>query len=256
MAALALNDRSSPPRGAPGRATAWVVSPQRLVAQAVVAGLRSTGVRVEFHAWESLAADLREPRTEAAGVRHLVAVFDGIGSAEAIEDIRGFVALGDVRVAVVTSAPDAVWWGGLLEDTAVDLVAMTSSLGQLRQLIDRFTRGDHVMDQETREAASTAWSQALDKKQHLVHQLGTLSRQQLRVLELLGSGRRVREVAEHLGISDGTVRSHIKSLRAKLGARTQLEAVAMLRQVREDRPADLVPSPRTVSDASERTTRR
>jgi DNA-binding NarL/FixJ family response regulator len=233
-----------------------VVSPQRLVAQAVVAALRSTGVRVEFHAWESLAMDLQEPSPERDGARYLVAVFDGAGSAEAVEDIRGFVAMGDVRVAIVTSAPDAVWWGGLMDGTEVDVVAMTTSLGQLRQVIDRFTRGEEVMDQERREALSIAWSQALDNKQHLIAQLGTLSRQQVRVLELLASGRRVQEVAAHLGVAEGTVRSHIKSLRAKLGARTQLEAVAMLRQVREDSPVGLVPAPRRASDESVASPRR
>lgn len=256
MAALALDDRSSPPRAAFSRAIAWVVSPQRLVAQAVVAALRSTGVRVEFHAWESLATDLQESAKDTGGARYLVAVFDGAGSAEAVEDLRGLVAMGGVRVAIVTSAPDAAWWGGLMDGTAVDVVAMTTSLGQLRQVIDRFTGGDHVMEQERREALSLAWSQALDNKQHLREHLGTLSRQQMRVLELLGSGRRVQEVAAHLGVAEGTVRSHIKSLRAKLGARTQLEAVAMLRQVRQDLPADLVPNPRTVSDGSVAPTRR
>lgn len=255
MEALVLDDRGSPPRAAPGRA-AWVVSPHQLVAQAVVAALRSTSARVEFHAWESLRDDLTAHRRGPGRVRYLVAVFDTEGDPEAVADIRSFVALGDVRVAVVTSAPDALSWGALLQDAAVDVVAMTTSLGQLREVIDRFVDGDHVMEQERREALSTAWLQALDKRQHLVGQLGALSRQQMRVLELLASGRRVHEVAELMGIADGTVRSHIKSLRAKLGARTQLEAVAMLQQVREDQPADLVPAPRGASDEAAVASRR
>ena len=250
MAALALNERCNPPRAAAVRATAWVVSPQRLVAQAVVAALQSTGVCVEFHAWESLAVDLRAPARGPDDTRYLVAVFDGAGSVEAVEELRALVAVPDVRVAIVTTAPDAVRWGALVDGTAVDVVAMTTSLGQLQKVIERFTRGDHVMDQERREALSTAWAQALDSKQHLVEQLGTLSRQQRRVLELLASGRRVQEVAVHLGVAEGTVRSHIKSLRAKRGARTQLEAVAMLRQVQDDQPVGLVPAPRKVSDDS------
>ena len=80
MAALALNERCNPPRAAAVRATAWVVSPQRLVAQAVVAALQSTGVCVEFHAWESLAVDLRAPARGPDDTRYLVAVFDGAGS--------------------------------------------------------------------------------------------------------------------------------------------------------------------------------
>jgi hypothetical protein len=44
----------------------------------------------------------------------------------------------------------------------------------------------------------------------------------------------------------------VKTLRGKLGARTQLEAVAMLRQVHEvGDGADLVPRPRAVPAAAE-----
>ena len=59
------------------------------------------------------------------------------------------------------------------------------------------------------------------------------------------TGRRVSEVGAELGVSSGTVRSHVKSLRAKLGAPTQLKAVAMFHQAHERVYAvDLVPAPR------------
>jgi FixJ family two-component response regulator len=78
------------------------------------------------------------------------------------------------------------------------------------------------------------------------------------VLELLATGRQVAETAELLGVASGTVRSHVRSLRSKLGAKTQLEAVAMLRQVQEVvDAADLVPRPRAApAGASEAGARR
>lgn len=225
-------------------ALAWVVSPHSLVAQAVAAALASSGATVEFHAWESLPG-ARPTRATGAAVLHVLAIFDGVAPASTIEDINHLVSRGGVRVAVVTSAPDALGWGGLLHGTAVDIVTMTTSVAQLTEVVARFLAGEVLMDPERRRIHRAAWLEALDRRHHLVFVMRTLSPRQMRVLELLADGRRVAEVAEAMGVTDATVRSHVKSLRAKLGARTQLEAVAMLRHVQEvGGGSDLVPRPR------------
>ncbi len=54
-----------------------------------------------------------------------------------------------------------------------------------------------------------------------------LSRREAEVLELLAEGRHVQEIARTLGLSQFTARDHVKALLAKLGARSQLEAVAI-----------------------------
>ena len=130
---------------------------------------------------------------------------------------------------------------------------MATSVLQLARVVQRFAAGERLMDLEKRTEMREAWAKALDRRQHLVQLVHTLTPQQLRVLELLSSGRRVREVAELLGVTSGTVRSHVKTLRGKLGAKTQLEAVAVLRQVHEvGDGADLVPRPRAApADAEE-----
>lgn len=231
-----------------GRATAWVVSPHLLVAQALTAALRSVGAHVDLHAWDTVVLDARS-RPEPSVTQHVVAIFDGfegVDDPEVVQEVGRIVALGGVRVAVVTSHPSASWWGGLVADGAVDVVTMTSSVAQLADVVERFTAGHSLMRPEEREALRAAWVQAIDKKREASSLIGTLSPQQLRVLELLASGRRVREVADLLGVSAGTVRSHVKALRNKLGARTQLEAVAMLAQVHEvgGSATHLIPQPR------------
>lgn len=226
------------------RATAWVVSPHLLVTQAVTAALRSVGSPVEFCAWESVVREARA-RPDPSGPRAVVAIFDGLDNPVVVEEIARLLAVADVRVAVVTTAPSAFWWGGLLADPAVDVVTMATSVGQLSDVVDRVRAGESLMEPDERVALQAAWAEALDRRQDLAALIRTLSPQQLRVLELLASGRRVHEVAQLLGVADGTVRSHVKTLRNKIGARTQLEAVAMLRQVQEVGGAAFhVPRPR------------
>ncbi|MFV0532066.1 MAG: response regulator transcription factor [Cumulibacter sp.] len=54
-----------------------------------------------------------------------------------------------------------------------------------------------------------------------------LSPREQEILRLLSQGMDVRGAASHLTLSVYTVRDHVKSILAKLGARTQLEAVVI-----------------------------
>jgi DNA-binding NarL/FixJ family response regulator len=54
---------------------------------------------------------------------------------------------------------------------------------------------------------------------------GVLSPREREVIALLAQGLDTRGVARVLGLSAYTVRGHIKSILAKLGAHSQLEAV-------------------------------
>jgi DNA-binding NarL/FixJ family response regulator len=232
--------------------TTWVVSPHLLVAQAVTAALTSAGVSVEVRAWDTVVEDAAALRGEA-GTRHVVAIFDDPDGLMAVEQISRLVATGDVRVAVVAPGPAAALWGGLLEGGAVDVVTRTTSVSQLADVVQKLIAGDPLMEPERRSAVRAAWAQALDSRRRLISEMRTLSPQQLRVLELLADGKRAREVAEIMEVTVGTVRSHVKALRAKLGAKTQLEAVAMLRRVYEvGDGADLLPRPRKASADAER----
>ncbi|TAK31117.1 MAG: helix-turn-helix transcriptional regulator [Chloroflexota bacterium] len=59
--------------------------------------------------------------------------------------------------------------------------------------------------------------------------LGPLSRRELEVLQLVALGKRSSEIAEELTVSIGTVKTHIKSIYAKLEAHSGTEAVAKAR---------------------------
>ena len=54
-----------------------------------------------------------------------------------------------------------------------------------------------------------------------------LTRRELEVLRLLARPLSIQEISEKLAISQHTVRNHIRGVRTKLEARTQLEAVVI-----------------------------
>jgi two-component system response regulator DesR len=226
-----------------------VVSPHLLVAQAVAAALRSVGTAAEAMAWETPLAAGARPGGVAPRFRHLVVITDGLDNEAVITHVRRYLGIGGVRVLVVTSAEGAVRWGRLLDSEQLDVLTQTVAVTHLAEAVDRLEAGRAVMDPERRTALRTAWALTVDRQQRLEALMATLSPQQRRVLELLATGRRVSEVGAELGVSSGTVRSHVKSLRAKLGAPTQLKAVAMYHQAHERVFAgDLVPAPRQVGE--------
>ncbi|SEB56059.1 DNA-binding response regulator, NarL/FixJ family, contains REC and HTH domains [Nocardioides exalbidus] len=239
------------------QAPVWVVSPHLLVAQAVAAALSSVGTPAEAHAWESAVRDREAGVTRPGHSRHVVAILDGVEAGDVVEQVTALVRGGDVRIVVVTTDEGAVQWGGLLATDAVDVATTTTSVVQLAEVVESLVDGTSSMDPSGRLALQASWARALARRRSITAMMATLSPQQRRVLELLASGRRVAEVGDTLGVAHGTVRSHVKALRAKLGARNQLEAVAMWHQIsRTSDGSSRVPRPRRESKTGGVTGRR
>jgi len=61
-----------------------------------------------------------------------------------------------------------------------------------------------------------------------LQRLGSLSPRELEVLELLADGLNGQLIAERLFLSPETVRTHVRNATSKLGARTRVQAVALV----------------------------
>lgn len=225
-----------------------VVSPHLLVAQAVAAALESVGTAADARQWDDLVPRGARATAPEAMPDLLVVVTNGLDNSAVVGVVEDLLVTTDVRVLVITSEEGAVRWGGVLDREALDVMTSATSVAELARAAATLAAGGTVMDPDQRRALRAAWAKSVDRRRELEIRLASLSPQQLRVLELLASGRRVSEVGAELGVSSGTVRSHVKSLRARLGVRTQLKAVAIYQQVHGRGvpvgPAPAVPRPR------------
>ncbi len=61
--------------------------------------------------------------------------------------------------------------------------------------------------------------------------LEPLTRKEIRVLQLLAEGYSNTAMAEKLFVSDSTVRTHLRNINTKLGARSRTQAVAIGRRL-------------------------
>jgi DNA-binding CsgD family transcriptional regulator len=75
----------------------------------------------------------------------------------------------------------------------------------------------------------------------MINRLLMLTPREIEVLEAMADGHSTSGIAVLLGISTATVRSHVKSLLAKLGLHSRLEAVALILKSNGRSPAGQLP---------------
>jgi DNA-binding NarL/FixJ family response regulator len=111
------------------------------------------------------------------------------------------------------------------------LSVLARELDGLRSLWpDHSDRARDAMDRLVRELRTLRFlvERALGEHDRPPAELGSLTRRELEVMALIAEGTTTKEIARALGISPSTVRSHVKSILAKLCVHSRIEAVAVL----------------------------
>jgi DNA-binding NarL/FixJ family response regulator len=98
----------------------------------------------------------------------------------------------------------------------------------LRQVLDNQAVIDPAVQRHVVDAIATG-SAALDRRP-LSPLPAALTPREAEVLSLIAAGRSNSEIAEQLVVSEGTVKSHINHLLAKIGARDRAQAVTFAYQ--------------------------
>jgi two-component system, NarL family, response regulator DesR len=94
---------------------------------------------------------------------------------------------------------------------AIGFLAQTARPERVVDAVRQLARGEPVIDGDLLLAALT--------------RKPALSQKELRVLEVAALGAPVKEIAQKLGLSPGTVRNHLSRILAKTGARNRIEAI-------------------------------
>lgn len=158
-----------------------------------------------------------EPHVVLIGVSFL----DGYGTERLRELRREF---GGTRVLIVTPTATRGSVAGALEAGASGCVLSTDPPDRLVELVRRAAAGEIVLP----ESQVAAVVRRLDDDRGKLAGRGMMPRLTARereVLEKLADGRSTEEVAGELHVSPLTVRSHVKSILAKLGVHSKLQAV-------------------------------
>jgi DNA-binding NarL/FixJ family response regulator len=146
---------------------------------------------------------------------------DGIQATRRIRELSP-----DAKVVVLTALQDPEVIADALAAGACGYVPKTRAVEELMDVVRRAAAGEFVMPerqlapvlQRLRSAQGRpAGGPALDR----------LTPRETEILRAMAAGETTTQVAELLGISALTVQSHVKSILAKLGVHSKIEAVTL-----------------------------
>jgi DNA-binding NarL/FixJ family response regulator len=204
------------------RARVLVVDDHRTFAEMLSGALETGGmtpVGVASSAAEAVAM-AEELRPDIVVMDIQMGRDDGLAVTRRIREL-----VPDTVVAVVTAHRDPDWVVRSAQAGASAFIPKNGSLAEMLDVLGRVRPGQMLVAPSTfvggRGDAGPARHTAAPE----------LTRREQQVLDCLGQGMQVKAIARVLGIGQETCRGYVKSLHAKLGARSQLEAVVKAQQL-------------------------
>jgi DNA-binding NarL/FixJ family response regulator len=151
-----------------------------------------------------------------------------VNGADLVERLqaRGWKAL------VVTGSGDRPAIARAVAAGAVGYLPKSCSFTVLVRTVLAAVRGASVMTEAERQDWRDRHDQYRAQERELSRRLSRLTPRERDVLDLLGTGTRAAAIAERFVVTLPTVRTQIRSILSKLEVGSQLEAVALLRQLR------------------------
>ncbi|MCW2780154.1 MAG: bvgA [Marmoricola sp.] len=209
-----------------------LLSDQHLVRETVRVALLSRGFEVYGVHFPVGPTEVRE----IANLTMKLQVNGGLVLAElndpvARRDVLRLMQFAPTRWLLLTCGAADAHWGAAVEAGAVGVLPMTTSLDQLDAAVQALAAGRPVMDPALRADVLNEWIEVGQRHQELTARVEALTPRELAVLGALNDGQTVRTIAEERGVSEGTVRSQVKSILRKLHVTSQLAGVATYREV-------------------------
>jgi DNA-binding NarL/FixJ family response regulator len=220
--------------GAASRPRVLIIDDHDLVRHALAAALAARGLHATPCAEVSgsgIAAALLE-RPE------LVVLDLDLGGGLTGADVVPAIRAAGARVVVLTATPGSYPAAVAISEGAETVLDKQRPFRELTDAIAALVRsGAPAGGDESRRLKE--WAESVrDDRDDAIGRLDTLTPRERTILAGLGDGLRADDIAAATGASVATVRTHIKSVLAKLGVGWQLAAVALARRADPWYPVD------------------
>ncbi len=170
---------------------------------------------------------------------------DGFGAVETIMNTKSDVVLMDVRlpgqsgvdvlkdirqrgsttpVILVTTFDDDDMFFRAIQTGANGFIRKDSTLAELTSCISKVIAGERVFRPSVTRGARVAL-EALQPKFESMDLPERLTKKESEVLALMTAGLSNKEIAESMGVTEATIKTHASTIFAKLGVRDRVRAV-------------------------------
>jgi DNA-binding NarL/FixJ family response regulator len=204
--------------------TVLIVEDHALLAQSLVMALNAEGCPARVAELSNPAALLAQTRTHRPGVVLLDLDLGPLG--DGVELILPLSELG-ARVLVVSGTTDRVRLAEAVEQGAVGFLSKTVPFEQLLSTVLNVVAHRPVLSTAARYELMAELRNARAARNEDLAPFRSLTPKEREVLAALAQGQRAETIATASFLSEATVRSQIRSVLAKLGVKSQLEAVAL-----------------------------
>jgi DNA-binding NarL/FixJ family response regulator len=145
---------------------------------------------------------------------------DGIA---ATREIRRLVP--DARVLVLSPFADDLLVARAVEAGATGLISTGSPISDVAQAVFAAHAGEPLIDPAEAHRALEYLQRRREEEAAIRARVERLTPRQVQILQLMADGMRSEEIAESLGISPHTLRTHVQNILTKLGVHSKLQAV-------------------------------
>jgi DNA-binding NarL/FixJ family response regulator len=204
--------------------TVLVVEDHALLAQSLVIALNAEGCRAQVADLIDPATLLHQVRTLHPGVVLLDLDLGVLG--DGVELVQPLTELG-ARVLVVSGTTDRLRLAETVERGAVGFLSKTTPFEQLLSTVLDVVAQRPALSTAQRYELMAELRRARAIRNKDLAPFRALTPKERAVLASLALGQRAETIATTAVVSEATVRSQIRSLLAKLGVNSQLEAVAL-----------------------------
>jgi two-component system, NarL family, nitrate/nitrite response regulator NarL len=168
----------------------------------------------------TIAGTLTAVRERKPDVCLLDRYFAGADSIEVVGELRD--ASPDTKILVLSADPGPDGVARALQSGAAGYLHKTRGVASVTTAIDRVRRGEVVIDVPRSPPGQR--SQRWDDLRRLA---SYLSRRERDCLGLMVDGLNTSAMADELGVSQATVRTHVQAVLTKLGVHSRLEAASL-----------------------------
>lgn len=201
-----------------------LVEDHSLLAQSVGMALRAEAMQVRIADLTSSEELLRAAAADPPDLALVDLELGGeIGDGTTL--IRPLTDLG-VRVLVVSAVKDWRRLACAVEQGAVGYLSKADPFDTLLDSVLRVARGEQVTPVEQRQHLVNELRCARERERAEREPFERLTHREQQVLRELSEGKSVGNIASSWVVSEATVRSQVRGVLTKLGANSQLEAVA------------------------------